>query len=775
MVLPRLKSVVLTGLCLAWSIVLCAQTCLDDFCFLTKEYATGIERDLSQGYRAFIVSQQIEDQSLKAIANFLERQPTERVVLIVEGDSQYLHEKLQESDLAGKLYSPSQADSLFGVVITPQDRFFVFARNNPRFLSLTDYLWQQPEPGQTPLFQTTDLSNDFTYLNLAHVANRNKTDSLVTDLIQKKGRLPNFLEVENGSLYKEYVDSLNAIKRFKAIVLHEGKPLKDVSWKQMPDLVSTGKIHMTERIVSPQKTGYRFSPDVSTYTPANEHVIKVFYANYKDINDELMLYLNFDENIVNQARPEDKYLYGFVAYAEDDQRGMYSQFNGQSNYIDFGIPAEMDFQEIAVSAWIKPDNLGGSRALVGIGEVFSAKITEGRLTFTTPAIRDHRTDSVLVKTGQWQHVAFVYQANKEVNFYHNGRKVTTKPASDITITSNSLLIGNNLWSEYFHGGIDDLYIWNRVLTDEEVTKIYRQGLEKQKAVSGINGYVLVLCALLGLLAAYAVWKRKNSKRSTQEAPVVAAEQPQPKVVSNRNEAGIYLFGGFRLINKEGVNLSDQFSPKRKELFVLVLLYTFRKNGINSKQMSEILWEGHSFESAKNNRSTQMKRIREILAKNTGIEIGYDNKNWKITIEDGVRWDYSDYKRYINALKVDFAPEEINQNVAGLLGVINQGVLLPNMQYEWLDPIKGQLSEEIIETLTPLMENAELELSSELKLKITNAIFSLDPLNERALKVKIKLLVSEGNHTLAKNAFDQFCHSYVQFYGERYPAEFSAFV
>ena len=172
----------------------------------------------------------------------------------------------------------------------------------------------------------------------------------------------------------------------------------------------------------------------------------------------------------------------------------------------------------------------------------------------------------------------------------------------------------------------------------------------------------------------------------------------------------------------------------------------------------------------------MKRIREILSENTGVSIDYDNKNWKIEIEEGVGWDFSTYSYFKNEISTKGEDKKIIEaNVNGLLNVINQGVLLPNMHFEWLDPFKSQLSEEVVEVLTPLMENDQLKLDNELKLKISNSIFSLDPLNERALKFKIKLLIAEGNHTLAKNAFDQFCNAYANFYGEPYGQEFSSFI
>jgi two-component SAPR family response regulator len=745
-----------------------AQTCLDDFCFLTNRYDGDLGDELAEGFSAFVIDKTIESEDLIRIADHLNSNTESRILLLLSGSNELTDKKLSAAGLDSYLYQKSNLDSLYGVVVTPQDRFFVFSDLGEKYLPFKDHIAEFDTSANT-------ISKPINYFTHVSISNQFSIgQNSIKDLINTHGRLPNFLETESADIYRSYLDSLNAVMKFKAIVMQEGRYLEDVAWKEFPDLTSTGKVHLYERIVSPIKSGNRFSPDVSTYTPVNENVIKVFNASYLDVNEGLMMKLDFENNIINQVRPDDKYLYGFVEYAEDSERGVYSNFDGHSNYIDFGIPSSMGFQEITVSAWIKPDTLKGNKSIVGIGEVFSAKVKDGELTFTTPAIKDHKTDSAVVKKGQWQHVAFVYQANRQVTFYYNGALVGSQSASDINITSHSLLIGNNLWSEYFKGGLDDIYIWNRVLSDEEISNIYLKDLNKIQNDEETGNYLMLAIGFGVLLVGFLFWKRKSNS--------TAIEEKEPSVQSGvmatkeNAQAGIYLFGGFKLINKEGKNLTNLFSPKRKELFVLVLLYSFRKNGITSKQMSDILWEGHSFESAKNNRSTQMKRIREILSENTGVSIDYDNKNWKIEIEEGIRWDFSDYSHFKNELSTKSDDKKIMEtNVNGLLNVINQGVLLPNMHFEWLDPFKSQLAEEVIEILTPLMESDKFKLDNELKLKISNSIFSLDPLNERALKFKIKLLIAEGNHTLAKNAFDQFCNAYSNFYGETYSQGFSSFV
>lgn len=763
MALPKLRLVLLSVITGLLTSISAAQTCLDDYCYLTTQYSGNMSASISKGYRAFVLDSSIEEADLIVIRDFLEKNPEEKITLLLKSDDSDLVKQLSNVGLEDLLFAPSEPSSILGLEIDKSDQLVVFSESQARFLPLSKHIWWQNEVQKIP---HDSLITHLTYLTLSNTSTFEQGQLKINNLIHRNGRLPNFLETSQPDVYKDLLDSLNRINWYKAIVLRGQEILKEIFWKELPSLESSGKIHVTTHILSPEKSGYRFSPDVSTYTADNEKVIKIFNASDLEVNEGLIMRLNFDENVVNQINPQDLYQYELIEYDQDEERGTYAKFDGQSHYIDFGVPSGMNFREITVSAWVKPDTLNGNKSIVGIGEVFSAKFRESKLTFTTPAIMDHETDSTIMKQDQWQQVAFVYKANKEVNFYYNGSHVGQQQASDMTITSHSLLIGSNLWSEYFQGGMDDLYIWDRALSDQEVYKMYQKGLLKNQKKSGLY--------LLGYLASalflfFLVWMIRRKKQKYAE-PV----KFRPHAYQSKNQPGVYLFGGFKLINKDGKDLSPLFSPKRKELFVLILLYTFRKNGISSKQMSDILWEGHSFESAKNNRSTQVKRIREILTEHADVSIEYDQKNWKVILSDGLYWDFSDYYHFKNELKKSLDAQTMASNVIDLLDIINQGILLPNMHYEWLDPIKGQLSEEIIETLTQLLEDRYEDLDATIKLKLTNAIFSLDPLNEQALRFKIEILISEGKHTLAKNAYNQFNSAYEQFYGEQFDQEYSTF-
>ncbi|WP_315822601.1 hypothetical protein [Paraflavitalea speifideaquila] len=68
----------------------------------------------------------------------------------------------------------------------------------------------------------------------------------------------------------------------------------------------------------------------------------------------------------------------------------------------------------------------------------------------------------------------------------------------------------------------------------------------------------------------------------------AADQGAP--AGNKDRAAIYLFGQLEVIDKEGNVITKMFTPILKELFLLVLVYTFKDGkGIASEKLYETLW------------------------------------------------------------------------------------------------------------------------------------------------------------------------------------------
>ena len=175
-------------------------------------------------------------------------------------------------------------------------------------------------------------------------------------------------------------------------------------------------------------------------------------------------------------------------------------FDGTNDYINIS-PALSELNslsEITISTWIYKDG-------AGLGTYFSHWIDNGQPTtpigitqsvnssdkFTVAMIGGQQTSSQSsISLNNWNNITLVFngssQAGSRLKLYVNGVFVENMPDTNIPLRSgtvaNRTYIGanaafpdsiNNAIYQYFKGKIDDMGIWNRALTAEEITKIYK--------------------------------------------------------------------------------------------------------------------------------------------------------------------------------------------------------------------------------------------------------------------------------------------------------------
>jgi hypothetical protein len=94
----------------------------------------------------------------------------------------------------------------------------------------------------------------------------------------------------------------------------------------------------------------------------------------------------------------------------------------------------------------------------------------------------HTTDSFF--DGEWQHVMVTGRHLDRINLYVNGQLADTENISSNTQVTNSInppvyqigtFITNGSRQDYFDGKIDDVRIYERMLSEEEVKRLYDLG------------------------------------------------------------------------------------------------------------------------------------------------------------------------------------------------------------------------------------------------------------------------------------------------------------
>ncbi|MBE7169575.1 MAG: hypothetical protein INR73_03250 [Williamsia sp.] len=225
---------------------------------------------------------------------------------------------------------------------------------------------------------------------------------------------------------------------------------------------------------------------------------------------------------------------------------------------------------------------------------------------------------------------------------------------------------------------------------------------------------------------------------------------------------IMLFGNFEVVAADGSNITKQFTPLLKEMFLLILIDSLRyKKGVTAEKLNDILWNDKDIKDAKNNRSVNLVKLKNILDKVGGCAITRKTGAWKFEWDPSlVKIDLLDY------LDIYQAHSSMTHATASrLLAIVEAGAFLQETHYEWIDTLKAEISNFVIESLLGYVRTLHISGNAEKIIAISNAIFSFDELNEHALKLRCKSLVALGRHTLAKNTFDKFKTKYHDIYGE----------
>ncbi len=125
---------------------------------------------------------------------------------------------------------------------------------------------------------------------------------------------------------------------------------------------------------------------------------------------------------------------------------------------------------LTVACWINPTALNEQQALLGYDGGYTLKANVTQLRFTAPAILDHSGTSSPLANGTWQHVAVTFQPSQAggLIFYINGVETERLDASAINAGTGPFRISRNQWGEYFTGRIDEVRIYNQILTATEI-------------------------------------------------------------------------------------------------------------------------------------------------------------------------------------------------------------------------------------------------------------------------------------------------------------------
>lgn len=300
-------------------------------------------------------------------------------------------------------------------------------------------------------------------------------------------------------------------------------------------------------------------------------------------------------------------------------------------------------------------------------------------------------------------------------------------------------------------------------------------------------YWIYACAAVLLLCALAVFffrKRPvpvaavpkdqplDAQRPVIPAPAYSEEFMEAAQTKSKERQLIHLFGTFEMLDKNGEGLSENLSPLLKELFLVILLHSLdNKTGVSSERLNEMFWHDKPEKDANNNRSVNIAKLKNILEKLGNITIRKSSGKWKMEYEPSeITIDLVDF---LNAASGSY--EDAREKAAKMLSVLGRGSFLSQTEYDWLDDIKSEVSNKVIDELLHTSRALDPVKDADIMVRVANAIFYFDPVNEDAIRLKCKSLALIGRHSLAKSSYEHFSKEYQKMYGETFAVPFNEII
>lgn len=228
-------------------------------------------------------------------------------------------------------------------------------------------------------------------------------------------------------------------------------------------------------------------------------VLHTYPLESQVVEDGLISYWSFDAADVRGDLVKDPVggNDGTIAGAPQHVKGKIGEafeFGGQPDAIDVGSPTNgsLDFgeeQDFSMMAWIKvdkpPELDGGQSTIISKGDgggngriLWKIVATQLQVTIANEGGAGPKIDFNSVSDivdGNWHHVVFVSDRSDTTHIYIDGildAEAGPSEGTDIT-TESHLFIGasirvGNTTRRYFEGLIDEVGIYNRVLTDDEI-------------------------------------------------------------------------------------------------------------------------------------------------------------------------------------------------------------------------------------------------------------------------------------------------------------------
>ncbi len=618
---------------------------------------------------------------------------------------------------------------------------------------------------------------------VAFIQDLNQNQFYINHLLSRwkyTGKKPTFVFSKNNPIgYSPLISWLSTYKSVKGVVRIGDKPMEKVFWKHSNRCITNGFFNFPysegeELNLTPYSPGYKFDPQTLIVSNENQLPSYVFSGNPIDLDEGLTGYFSFDDNLENFLDPQLQIVPHNITFTTDVNRGEVVKIP-KGAFISIGLPEKYGIKNssFTVSTWIKLNevDLGKEYSILGTNEGIYRKglhlvIRQGRPYFGFYG--NDLWSEKIVTPNEWHHIVYRYNYfNGEQAIYYDGKNIGASLSHSSFIGDSTLLVGQAIGVQNFlNGYVDDLFIWNRPIGEEDIQHLFNSEYKPEiiKPETSSFPYYYYLLLLIPALAIFIYGKQKQRKKSG--TGIIKSNKKQ-----HENKNALFLFGEFQLFNSEGEELSTNFTPKIKELFLLLIIYSVKnKKGIKTDKLTAILWPGFEAQKAANNRSVSFNKLRKIIDSVRGLELIYQNGIWKVVFNEPL---FCDYLEAFAILNKNDNPSK--KDMESFFHYVKKGVFLAELQWEWLDEIRGIVTNNVIDTLLTYSKLLDEKNDCKTLMACAERILAIDDLNETATQIVIKQLVDNNNLNMAKYRYSQFVNNYQDTYLQTYALKFDQFL
>lgn len=160
---------------------------------------------------------------------------------------------------------------------------------------------------------------------------------------------------------------------------------------------------------------------------------------------------------------------------------------GETNFFDCTNSATLQLTVFTFSAWVKSSDATNGVKTIIIGNSGASGGFQWRMTGTTSYghqllkynVASIGAASSTVATNTWNHFAVTYNSSTGAFVFYTNGVADGSGTSAQTFSQNKFYIGFNSATEGYIGNIDEVGVWNRILSADEIATLYNAGAGRQ--------------------------------------------------------------------------------------------------------------------------------------------------------------------------------------------------------------------------------------------------------------------------------------------------------